>query len=254
MNDRLYIGIPRAGGKMDMICKFTDVKSYSEPEYAAFNELMSQLARSGNVKQPLPDFRFLGTISDDDVIRNPRRQAIFVGGDLINAKDGDTVFFNGNYYTYTDIGGWIQTGSLVTGRGFNYAKVPYGIFVIKKVIYNDPATIVYWEDGSKTVVKCGEGDKFDPEKGLAMAIAKKSLGNSGNYYNIIKQWLPKEENPVAEMLQESLEKATAFLNKMNGIEPKTEPMTATAIKEVVEQDYVTMTREEIEKAAKEVES
>lgn len=243
MSDRLYINLPRSGGK------------------TAFHELMSQLARSGNVKQPLPDFRFLGTISDDDIIRNPRRQAIFVGGNVINAKDGDTVFFNGNYYTYTDIGGWIHTGSLVTGRGFNYAKVPYGIFVIKKVIYNDPATIVYWEDGSKTVVKCGEGDKFDPEKGLAMAIAKKSLGNSGNYYNIIKQWLPKENSvvnangcSVAEMLRESLEKATAFLNKMNGIEPKTEPVTATALKEAAEQGYVTMTREEIEKTVKGVEA
>ena len=27
---------------------------------------------------------------------------------------------------------------------------------IKKVIFNPPATIVFWEDGSKTVVKCRE--------------------------------------------------------------------------------------------------
>ena len=42
---------------------------------------------------------------------------------------------------------------------------------IKNVIFNDPATIVFWEDGTKTVVKCQDGDEFDPEKGLAMAIA-----------------------------------------------------------------------------------
>lgn len=63
---------------------------------------------------------------------------------------------------------------------------------IKDVIYNDPATIVFWEDGTKTVVKC-KNEKFDPEKGLAMAFSKKMLGNKGNYYNIFKKWLPKEE-------------------------------------------------------------
>lgn len=48
-----------------------------------------------------------------------------------------------------------------------------------------PATIVFWEDGTKTVVK----DTYDPEKGLAMAIAKKALGNKGNYYNEFRKWL-----------------------------------------------------------------
>lgn len=61
---------------------------------------------------------------------------------------------------------------------------------IKNVIFNDPATIVFWEDGTKTVVKCQDGDEFDPEKGLAMAIAKKAYGNKGSYYNKMKKWLP----------------------------------------------------------------
>lgn len=64
---------------------------------------------------------------------------------------------------------------------------------IKKVIFNDPATIVFWSDGSKTVVKCQDGDIYDPEKGLAMAISKKALGNKGNYCNEFKKWLPEEE-------------------------------------------------------------
>ena len=53
---------------------------------------------------------------------------------------------------------------------------------IKDVIFNDPATIVFWVDGSKTVVKCQERETFDPEKGLAMAISKKVLGNNYSYY------------------------------------------------------------------------
>lgn len=47
--------------------------------------------------------------------------------------------------------------------------------VIKKVIFSDPATIVLWSDGTKTVVKTQNGDPYDPEKGLAMACMKKML-------------------------------------------------------------------------------
>ena len=66
--------------------------------------------------------------------------------------------------------------------------------LIKNVIFNDPATIILWNDGSKTVVKCGEGEVYDPEKGLAMAISKKVLGNKGNYYETFKKWLPDKES------------------------------------------------------------
>ena len=73
---------------------------------------------------------------------------------------------------------------------------------IKKVIFNDPATIILWNDGTKTVVKA-EGEKFDPEKGMAMAIAKKALGNQSKYYNEFKKWLPEEKeeelSPLAEL-------------------------------------------------------
>ena len=59
---------------------------------------------------------------------------------------------------------------------------------IKNVIFNPPATIVFWQDGTKTVVKA-TNEVYDPEKGLAMAIAKRALGNQGNYYNVIKKWV-----------------------------------------------------------------
>ena len=65
--------------------------------------------------------------------------------------------------------------------------------LIKKVIFNDPATIVFWSDGTKTVVKRGENDTFDPEKGLAMAISKKFFDNMGYYYDVFKKWLPKDD-------------------------------------------------------------
>lgn len=81
---------------------------------------------------------------------------------------------------------------------FRYlANSMYGIYSrslsVKNVIFNDPATIVIWSDGVKTIVKCADGDVFDPEKGLAMAIVKRVFGNKGYYNNIIKKWLPKED-------------------------------------------------------------
>ena len=62
---------------------------------------------------------------------------------------------------------------------------------ITKVIFNNPATIVFWSDGKKTVVKCSNDEAFDEEKGLAIAISKRFLGNQGNYYNEFKKWLSK---------------------------------------------------------------
>lgn len=65
---------------------------------------------------------------------------------------------------------------------------------IKDVKYNDPATIVFWKDGTKTVVKCqkDKGDTYNPELGLAMCIIKKMCDNKGNYNDVFNKWLPKE--------------------------------------------------------------
>ena len=63
---------------------------------------------------------------------------------------------------------------------------------ITKVIFNDPATIVFWSNGNKTVVKCCENDVFDPEKGLAMAICKYVFGNGNDFHRVFKDWLPEE--------------------------------------------------------------
>lgn len=64
---------------------------------------------------------------------------------------------------------------------------------IVDVIYNEPSTIVFWDDGTKTVVKCGKHDKYTGEHGLVMAIVKKLYGNNGRYYDIIRKWLPEDE-------------------------------------------------------------
>lgn len=89
----------------------------------------------------------------------------------------------------------------------------YGIKIhkdveITKVIFNNPATIVFWSDGKKTVVKCSIDEAFDEEKGLAMAISKRVLGNKGNYYNEFKKWLPK-----IEVCEDNVVKAIGNIDK-----------------------------------------
>ena len=61
---------------------------------------------------------------------------------------------------------------------------------IKNVIFNDPATIVFWSDDDKTIVKCQKGDTYNPELGLAMCIVKKCCKNKGNFNDVFKKWIP----------------------------------------------------------------
>lgn len=88
---------------------------------------------------------------------------------------------------------------------------------IKKVIFNDPATIVIWEDGSeKTVVKCQSADSYSEERGLAMCICKKALGNKSNFNNVFHKWVyEREENKElsSEILKKlKKEKTSDFLS------------------------------------------
>lgn len=63
---------------------------------------------------------------------------------------------------------------------------------IKTVIYHEPATIVKWKDGTKTVVRCGEYDTYDKEKGLMACIIKKLTGNTGRWNEILKEWCDED--------------------------------------------------------------
>ena len=61
---------------------------------------------------------------------------------------------------------------------------------IKQVIYADPATIVLWQDGTKTVVKVQDGDTFDPLMGFLLAVCKRCFGNKSAYNNVLKKAVP----------------------------------------------------------------
>lgn len=110
------------------------------------------------------------------VILSTGHELVFGPYDLTSDRDGNWRICSGALYPLCE--------GKKTASATNTAA-------IKDVIFAPPATIVYWSDGSKTVVKCSEKDVFDPEKGLAMAIAKRCGGNKGRYYKEIQNWVEK---------------------------------------------------------------
>lgn len=148
------------------------------------------------------DLKYIGE-TDTNVRDNPKRwlvQIIHHTGTAIDRRTispqiGFVVSYKDVEYVYTGPEkGWVAINNYrkeETEMPVRYDRV-YPRLAIKKVVFNAPATIVFWDDGTKTVVKC-ENEEYDPEKGLAMAIAKKALGNQGNYYNQFKKWMPKKE-------------------------------------------------------------
>ena len=76
----------------------------------------------------------------------------------------------------------IVTGTITasTSNGTsNYVYTPsVKLLEVKEVIFAPPATIVYWKDGTRTVVKCSDDDYFDEETGFVLCFMKKVLQNS----------------------------------------------------------------------------
>ena len=62
-------------------------------------------------------------------------------------------------------------------------KNPVSPFEIQSILSNEKklAFTVVWTDGTHTTVHLQPGDKWDPEKALAMCFTKKALGNKGNF-------------------------------------------------------------------------
>lgn len=89
---------------------------------------------------------------------------------------------------------------------------------IRKVIFNGPATIVFWSDDTKTVVKCAPEDTYDMEKGLAMAIVKKMAGNDNSFHKVFKQYPKKKKKETGSVgaitnMMASLNEAAAITTK-----------------------------------------
>lgn len=77
----------------------------------------------------------------------------------------------------------------------------WGIPDIEYIIFNPPATIVFWSDGTKTVVKAMEGEKYEKYAGFAMACMKKMFGSTSRAKAIMRDCDEEEINAQIEAMK-----------------------------------------------------
>ena len=74
----------------------------------------------------------------------------------------------------------------------------WGIPAVNHIIFNPPATIVFWDDGTKTVVKCMEDQPYEKYAGFAMACMKKMFGSTSRAKAIMSECDMDNYKPVAK--------------------------------------------------------
>ena len=99
----------------------------------------------------------------------------------------NTVLVVSMYYTY----------DTVHTKGLREITLAKRVDVIKRTdgnvknIYlnkDKGTTAVVWTDGSKTKVKCQDGEEFDAEKGIALCFMKKACDNRACFNEILKKY------------------------------------------------------------------
>ena len=88
------------------------------------------------------------------------------------------------------------------------------MLTIKKIMYKPPATIVFWNDGTKTVAVCEKGDVYNRELGFALCVLKKKYGNK----------------KVHDMLDKYVHKATKYSKSDGAMVWESEPAEKKAKK------------------------
>ena len=131
--------------------------------------------------------------------------------DDVTIKFGNEIYYPDTFDLEFNLDGFAELKISTRLSPSNLASIESNMASIEKlsitnVIFSPPATIVFWSDKTKTVVKCDPKEEYDPEKGLAMAISKKTIGdNKGNYYNVFLHWNKKYEKQSKERYESYVE-------------------------------------------------
>lgn len=64
-----------------------------------------------------------------------------------------------------------------------------------QVIFNPPATIVIFKDGTKIISKCDKEDKFSKETGFLMCMLKRVYGNTKSH-KMLEEFVYSTEKKV----------------------------------------------------------
>lgn len=151
--------------------------------------------------------------------KNKFRTIIFVLEDIVNISAATMTAFDHICSEFS-----LCPIPYICGRDINITeKLDSPFPEIKDVIFKAPATIVFWSDGTKTVVRSQCGEKYDPEKGLAMAISKKALGNTREYYHKFLHWEKKYKK--TQEYKNSRVEAEKVYREMQEVINRTESVT-----------------------------
>ena len=173
--------------KMELMNKFFEDRGFEVSRFYNGGTSTYTFTISKNGREIMADFKYPGTL---DAAGRDRIQREFLHSTL-NAFHIAHGPFDGVSVSREELRDLINYCEKDFEATKSICHATRDALTIKDVIFHNPATIVFWMDDTKTVVKCQDEDEYDPEKGLAMAIAKKALGNKGNYCNEMKKWLGK---------------------------------------------------------------
>lgn len=96
-----------------------------------------------------------------------------------------------------DLGEQLKSG---TDQMFEMFEAFYGVkrkentmMTPDRVIFSGPATIAFWPDGTKTVVKCAEGDDviFDRKTAIMWCFMKKMFGTTSHVNKMFDELIRK---------------------------------------------------------------
>lgn len=129
-----------------------------------------------------------------------------------NSTAEPLIFFNNKVMTLAEFNAFIKDANNKEEKNMGPKDTTFAEFCRKiywgtitpvkptKILIQGTATIIWWSDGTKTVVKCQKGDKMDPEKGIAMCVMKKFMGTNktgSNYLDFAKPAIAEYEKQQA---------------------------------------------------------
>jgi hypothetical protein len=83
-------------------------------------------------------------------------------------------------------------------------------FIPTNIIYNDPATIAYFSEGSKVISECSQDDEFTKEGGVEACIIKKLFGDWKTFHAFCETgYVQPKKVEAKELSEEELDKEIA---------------------------------------------
>lgn len=92
-------------------------------------------------------------------------------------------------------------------------KLDCSMPMIENCWFGADTTTILWTDGTKTTVKCQDGDSLDDEKGVLACIAKKAYGNTGKFNNYVSKAIEQGEDNFLKMYNRKMKKMAHLVSR-----------------------------------------